>query len=161
MFVFYKMGEQRLGLRDKRGRCQLEKVESLPAREIHPRTGDESPSYKRSQTIYTAESEMLSDERLILGFEDVMESAPHVTDEIKLQFLTPTSIKAEGRWTSNLTFEHLIRNLLRRTRFLSICHCREDLDVDAHALIEAACSVTHTSRLQWLRKNRYSYRTEA
>ena len=149
IFAFFRMAEQRIGIRNERGRCQLMKVESLPARD-----GD------ACQTIYTAESEMLTDDGLILRLDDVMQAAPPVTDEIQLEFLTPTSIKVNGRWTSNLTFEYLIRNLLRRIRFLSLCHCGEDLDVDAHTLIAAARSVRHTPDLQWLRRDRYSYRAE-
>ena len=59
-----------------------------------------------------------------------------------------------------LTFETLIRNLLRRIRFLSYFHCGEDLDVDAPGLLAAATSVTHDPRLKWVRKDRYSYRAE-
>ena len=103
---------------------------------------------------------MLSGEGQILHLDDVMHGAPHATDTIKLEFLTPTSIKVAGRWTSDLTFEHLIRNLLRRIRFLSYFHCGEDLDVDAPGLIEAARSVRDESRLRWVKKDRYSHRTE-
>ena len=152
VFTFYRMGEQRIGLRNQRGRCRLEKVESLPARKDAP-----------SQTIFTSETEMLTDEGVILGLEDVMHAAPSVTDTIDLEFLTPTSIKVNGRWTSHLTFEHLIRNLLRRIRFLNYFHCGEDLDaeVDVHALIETARAVEDIPRLQWLRRDRYSHRAEA
>ena len=152
VFTFYRMGEQRIGLRNQRGKCRLEKVESLPARD------DAS-----SQTIFTSETEMLTDEGVILGIEDVMHAAPDVTDTIDLEFLTPTSIKVNGKWTSDLTFEVLVRNLLRRLRFLNYFHCGEDLDVevDVHALIEAARSVKDTPRLQWLRRDRYSHRAEA
>ena len=149
VFTFDQIGKRRIGLRNERGRCQLEKVESLPADANHP-----------SETIYTAESEMLSSEGLILQLDDVLHAAPPGTDEIELTFFTPTSIKVDGKWTSRLTFEHLIRNLLRRIRFLSLCHCGEDLDVDAHALIEASRSVRHTSFLRWLERDRYSYRAE-
>ena len=149
VFTFDQIGKQRIGLPDKRGQCQLDKVESLPARGTH-----------YPQTIYTADTEMLTDEGLILQLDDVMHAAPHATDAIELEFLTPTSIKVNGKWTSELTFEHLIRNLLRRLRFLSYFHCGEDLDVDAPGLIKAAGSVTHQLRLNWLRKDRYSYRTE-
>ena len=149
VFTFDQIGKQRIGLRDKRGQCQLDKVESLPAHDNHS-----------SQTIYTAETEMLTGDGLILRLDDMMQAAPHITDEIELEFLTPTSIKVDGKWTSALTFEHLVRNLLRRIRFLSYFHCGEDLDVDALALIKAAGSVTHNPRLNWLRKDRYSYRTE-
>ncbi len=185
VYTFNEIGKRRIGLRGERGRCQLDKVESLPARDSlmspesrdqeiaptkpvenlpvrdsHLRTGDESPYYKRSRTIYTAETEMLTDEGLILRLDDVMHGAPHVTDEIELEFLTPTSIKVNGKWTSELTFEHLIRNLLRRIRFLSYFHCGEDLDVDAPGLIESSRSVKHESRLQWFRQDRWSRRTE-
>ena len=149
VFTFDQIGKRRIGLRDKRGQCQLSKVESLPAHDNHS-----------SQTIYTAETEMLTDDGLILRLDDVMTGAPHVADEVELEFLTPTSIKVDGKWTSALTFEHLVRNLLRRIRFLSYFHCGEDLDVDAPGLIEVSTSVTHDSRLNWLRKDRYSYRTE-
>ena len=149
VFTFDQIGKRRIGLRDKRGQCQLSKVESLPARDSHS-----------SQTVYTAETEMLTDDGLILRLDDVMQAAPHITDEIELEFLTPTSIKVDGKWTSALTFEHLVRNLLRRIRFLSYFHCGEDLDVDAPALIKATDAVTHHSRLHWVRKDRYSYRTE-
>ena len=146
VFTFDQIGKQRIGLRDKRGQCQLDTVESLSA--------------DSSQTIYTAETEMLTDDGLILHLDDVMRNAPHAIDAIELKFLTPTSIKVDGKWTSRLTFEHLIRNLLRRIRFLSYFHCGEDLEVDAPALIKAAGSVTHHLRLNWLRKDRYSYRAE-
>ena len=150
IFAFYRMAEQRIGLRNERGRCELTRVESLPADAREP-----------GQTIYTAETEMLSDEGIVLRPSDVIDAAPHLTDTTELTFLTPTSIKVNGHWTSHLTFETLIRNLLRRIRFLSLCHCGEDLDVDAHALIEAARAVTHISHLQWLRRDRYSHRAEA
>ena len=77
---------------------------------------------------------MLTDDGLILRLDDVMQDAPHAPDAIELEFLTPTSIKVDGKWTSQLTFEHLIRNLLRRIRFLSYFHCGEDLDVDARGV---------------------------
>ena len=149
VFTFDQIGKRRIGLRDKRGQCQLSKVESLSARDDH-----------QIQTIYTAESEMLTDDGLILGLDDVMRASPQVSDAIELEFLTPTSIKVDGKWTSVLTFEHLIRNLLRRIRFLSYFHCGEDLDVDARGLIEASTAIRHDSRLRWLRKDRYSYRAE-
>lgn len=131
VFTFDQIGKRRIGLRGERGQCQLDKVESLSA-------------YRSqiSQTIYTAETEMLRDDGLILGLDDVMYASPPVSDEIELAFLTPTSIKVNGKWTGKLTFEHLIRNLLRRIRFLSYFHCGEDLDVDAPAL---GCRFRHAS----------------
>ena len=103
---------------------------------------------------------MLTDDGLVLALADVLHDMPQQMDTIDLEFRTRTSIKVDGKWTGRLTFEHLIRNLLRRIRFLSYFHCGEDLDVDAHALIEAAKAVTHESELRWYRADRYSYRAE-
>ena len=150
VFTFHEMGKRRIGLRGQRGGCQLDKVESISARDSELR-----------KTIYTAETEMLSDEGMVLRLDDVMHNAPHVTDTVELEFLTPTSIKVGGQWTKNLTFEHLTRNLLRRIRFLSYFHCGEDLDVDAPGLIAAARSVRSKLHLRWVKKDRYSHRTEA
>ena len=149
IFTFDQIGKRRIGLQGKRGQCILRKVESLPANDN-----------TQPQTIYTEETEMLTGDGIVLQLEDIMSAVPNITDTIELEFLTPTSIKVDGRWTSHLTFEHLIRNLLRRIRFLSYFHCGEDLDIDAHALIKAADSITHTSHLRWFRKDRYSYRAE-
>ena len=149
VLTFREIGKWRVGLRGERGQCQLETVESLPAY----RNG-------ASQTIYTAETEMLTDDGLVLAMADVLHGMPQHTDAIDLEFRTPTSIKVNGKWTNRLTFEHLVRNLLRRIRFLSYFHCGEDLDVDAHALIEASKVVTHESELHWYRADRYSYRAE-
>ena len=149
VFTFDQIGKRRVGLRGERGECLLKEVESLPA--------DRGCS---SQTIYTAETEMLTDDGLILGVDGVMQAAPHVADAIELEFFTHTSIKVNGKWTSNLTFEHFLRNLLRRIRFLSYFHCGEDLDVDARALIEASGAVIHQPNFRWHRADRYSYRGE-
>ena len=149
VLAFLDMGKRRIGLQGRRGECRLEKVESLSAR-----------GHDHTETIYTAETEMLTGEGLILSLDDVIQTTPHSTDAIELDFLTPTSIKVDGNWMRNLTFEHLVRNLLRRIRFLSYFHCGEDLDVDAHGLIKATADVKHASRLNWLRKDRYSYRAE-
>lgn len=150
VFAFDQIGKRRIGLQGKRGQCRLEKWESLPARDN-----------QQPQAIYTAETEMLTDDGTILTLDDVIDNAPNIKDRMELEFITPTSIKVDGKWAKNLTFEHLIRNLLRRIRFLSYFHCREDLDVDAHALIDAARTITHESHFHWLKSNRYSYRAES
>ena len=91
VFTFDQIGKRRVGLQDERGQCQLEKIESLP-----------TCVNQQSQTIYTAETKMPTNEGLILGLDDVMQAAPHISDKIQLEFLTPTSIKVNGKWTSEI-----------------------------------------------------------
>lgn len=151
VFTFDQIGKKRIGLRGERGRCRLERVESLPARE------NDAP-----ETIYTAETQMLMREGVILRPADVMaHSDRHVANGIEVDFRTPTSIKVAGRWTSDLRFEIFIRNLLRRIRLLSYFHCGEDLDVDAASLFKAANGVVHESHLRWMRADRWSHRAGA
>lgn len=148
-FTFKEIGKRRIGLRGQRGKCELNTIESLPAR------GTDTP-----QTIYTSQTERLIGAGRLLRLDDVLRGAPHITDTLTLNFRTPTSLKVEGRWMRDVPFELLIRNLLRRIRFLSYFHCGEDLGVDAHVLLAAAQAVTHTSHLQWVRKERWSFRTK-
>ena len=150
VFTFNEVGKRRIGLRGKRGRCLLEKVESLPAR------GND-----QHQTIYTAETQMLAENSPILRPNDVMRAAPDVAHRIELEFLTPTSIKVAGRWTSDLRFAHFTRDLLCRIRLLSYFHCGEDLDVDAPGLLKAADYVTHESNLRWFGSDRRSHDAES
>ncbi len=147
VFAFREIGKRRIGIRGKRGQCKLNKVEALPAKDN-----------QSHRTIYTAETELLTDNGLVLRHNDVIHQIPNSVNQIHLEFLTPASIKVNGKWTKELTFEHLIRNLLRRIRFLSYFHCDEDLNVDARALIEKACPVIHESNFRWIRADRYSYR---
>ena len=148
VFTFDQIGKRGIGLRGERGRCRLDSVESLPAREDD-----------QYQTIYTGETQMLMGEGLILRPDNVIVAAPNVAHRIELAFLTPTSIKVAGRWTSDLRFGHLIRDLLCRIRLLSYFHCGEDLDVDAPGLLKATDSVTHESHFRWFRADHRLHRT--
>ena len=103
---------------------------------------------------------MLTRKGLILGLDDVMGAAPDVARRIELEFLTPANIKVGRRWLSDLRFEHLIRNLLRRIRLLSYFHCGEDLDMDTSDLLKAADAVMHESHLRWFRSDRRSHGAE-
>lgn len=152
VFTFDQIGKKRIGVRGERGRCQLDSVESLPARE------NETP-----QTVYTAETQMLTGKELIIRPDDVILVAPPVTNRIALEFLTPTSIKPSGHWTGDLRFGHFIRNLFRRIRLLNYFHCGEDLDLDVDTtnLFKTADTVTHESHLRWVQTDCWSRRKPA
>ena len=152
VFTFDQIGKKRIGVRGERGRCQLDSVESLPARE------NETP-----QTVYTAETQMLTGKKLIIRPDDVILIAPPVTNRIALEFLTPTSIKSSGHWTGDLRFGHFIRHLFRRIRLLNYFHCGEDLDLDVDTtnLFKIADTVTHESHLRWVQTDCRSRRKTA
>ena len=149
VFTLNEIGKRRIGVQGKSGQCLLDKVESLPI-----------GKNQQCQTVYTAETQMLAEDSLILRPDDMIRSTPDVARRIELEFLTPTSIKVAGRWMSDLRFEHLIRDLLCRIRSLSYFHCSENLDVDDTSLFRAANLVTHESHLRWFRADRRLYRGE-
>jgi hypothetical protein len=80
-------------------------------------------------------------------------------DEIRLNFRTPARIRVDGDLQQALTFELLVRNLLRRISLLAMVHGSGRLDVNYRALIDRAASVrTRTSGLHWRDWERYSNR---
>jgi CRISPR-associated endoribonuclease Cas6 len=80
-------------------------------------------------------------------------------DELRLSFQTPARIRVDGDLQQALTFQLLVRNLLRRVSLLAAAHGSGRLDVDYRALIDRASSVrTRTSGLRWRDWERYSNR---
>ena len=81
VFTLNEVGRRGIGLWGERGRCLLDRVESLPA-------GGKG----EDETIYTAETQMLTGKGLILGLEDVMRVVPDVARRLELEF------KYNGIW---------------------------------------------------------------
>lgn len=80
---------------------------------------------------------------------------------VKLRFTTPTRIRVEGDLQTSLSFELLIRNLLRRVSMLIAVHSDSRLDLDYKTLIARAASVRiGTASLSWHDWQRYSNRQE-
>ncbi|MBL8149867.1 MAG: CRISPR system precrRNA processing endoribonuclease RAMP protein Cas6 [Blastocatellia bacterium] len=116
-----------------------------------------------NKTIYTIEQQRLSN----------MTQAAHslkelVTDRlkklstkdtIKLKFLTPSRIRVDGDLQTELTFQLLVRNLLRRLSMLFAVHAEKPLELNFKQLIELASgAVVAESNLKWLDLERYSNR---
>jgi hypothetical protein len=79
--------------------------------------------------------------------------------EVRLNFQTPARIRVNGDLQQALTFELLVRNLLRRVSLLAAIHGSGRLDVNYRALIKRASSVrTRKSGLHWRDWERYSNR---
>jgi hypothetical protein len=83
-------------------------------------------------------------------------------DAVKLRFTTPTRIRVKGDLQTSLSFELLIRNLLRRVSMLIAMHGHSRLGLDYKGLIARAASVRlHQASLSWHDWQRYSNRQEA
>lgn len=80
--------------------------------------------------------------------------------QVTLRFLTPTRIKYAGKLTSDIDFEILMRNLLRRLSWLAEIHCDEKWKLDWKELIKKAKENIKTvhSDLRWYDWERYSQR---
>lgn len=84
---------------------------------------------------------------------------------LTLRFLTPTRIKAQRKLTMDITFELLVKQLLRRLFLLWYFHCSDGKNNKVHEkdfhkkAIELAKGVkTLGSGLQWVDWERYSHR---
>src|SRR5262249_28652819 len=76
---------------------------------------------------------------------------------IALHFLTPARIRTDGDYRSELSFQDLIRALLRRLSSLCYFHCNCELSVDFKSLIGQSSSVrTVATQLRWQRQERFS-----
>ena len=81
---------------------------------------------------------------------------------IQIDFITPTRIKYNGKLTKEITFEIIIRNLLRRISLLALYHCDEKWDIDFSQLIKRAKEIAILdSNLRWHEQERYSTRQKA
>jgi len=82
-------------------------------------------------------------------------------DAVKLRFTTPTRIRVEGDLQTSLSFELLIRSLLRRVSMLMAVHGQSPLDLDYGGLIARAAGVRiGQASLTWHDWQRYSNRQE-
>ncbi len=89
----------------------------------------------------------------------LVEGASNTNSQLKLRFQTPTRIRIEGHLQAGMSFQLLVRNLLRRVSLLIAVHSKSILQLNYRELIEKAASVTIvSSRLQWDDWERYSNR---
>ena len=82
-------------------------------------------------------------------------------DAIRLRFLTPTRIRVEGDLQVGMSFELLVRNLLRRVSLLAAVHGHARLELDYRGLIALAGDVSMGKfGLRWHDWERYSNRQQ-
>ncbi len=140
VYCFDRMGKEGIG--QDRGRYRLERVAAL----------DEMGNKVQ---IYDRESQQLHNHFARFSLENFSQKLlPHVT----LSFLTATTITGGGKPVRELTFEILLRNILRRYRSLNYFHGdgeKHDYPIDWEAA--QAVEIVHQN-LQVQHFKRYSNR---
>ncbi len=82
-------------------------------------------------------------------------------DRLRLRFITPTRIRVAGDLQVGLSFELLVRNLLRRVSMLAAVHGEQALELDYRAIVGRAAEVrTSATALRWWDWERYSNRQQ-
>jgi hypothetical protein len=122
------------------------------------------------ETIYTAgDRRSLVPIDAVSNLSDLLEArlqelepaGSKLGDKVRLRFTTPTRIRVEGDLQTSLSFELLIRNLLRRVSLLMAVHGESRLDLDYKGLIARAAGVgIGAAALNWHDWQRYSNRQE-
>ena len=167
IIVFQELG--RMGLGRGRGKYALRQVAA-----VQPLDGSE-------ETIYAAVNGMVRERDLSVGWEEIEAQSSKLkvqtsnvkretsnvkrqtsNFQLKVNFLTPTRMKHEGRFVVRPEFHVLVRSILRRVSSLYYFHCGEKWEADYRGIIEAARGVELAeARTEWVDWERYSRRQEA
>ncbi|KPA14376.1 hypothetical protein MHK_005397 [Candidatus Magnetomorum sp. HK-1] len=116
----------------------------------------------QDQIIYASKKERLHDiEHIeILNLEPDLDLCHH-TFLLKLTLETPLRFKIDRRLSTTLTFEQLVRAMLRRVSFLLTCYGSGNPNLDYKRIIQKALSIkTIDNQLQWKNWSRYSARQD-
>jgi hypothetical protein len=155
-YVIFAVDEAgRRGLGQERGRFALESVSCRAA------DGDDQLIYDGSEKRLTSGPFSLSAEEFIARRFSLPEPLNLKRSNLKLTFLTPTRIRVHGDLQSSVTFELLMKSLLRRLWQVASAHCGVELLLDHRRLIERAKEVSLvSSQLRWQDWERYSNRQQ-
>ncbi len=145
LYTFDELGK--MGIGKGKGKYRLEDVKCL---------------IQREKSIYSSKDKILNRNFKVIGMEEITQSSSNIKPQfLTLHFFTPTRLKFDGRFSSNLEFHILLRNLLRRISLLSYFHCEEELALDFRGLIEKSQDIKVTKGdLSWMDWERYSQRQD-
>lgn len=114
----------------------------------------------RVEKIYSSHDKTIKSKYPVIAFKDIAGEAEKLpADRLTVLFQTPTRLKFEGALTGKITFDIIIRNLLRRISALSYFHCGEELELDFKEVIEKSKNIKlDKSGIKWFDWERYSTR---
>ena len=138
------------GLGRRRTACELAGVESVSV------GGSTGP-------VYSATDNMVRPPSGVIRWSDLLPpestNGKKETRRVKLRFLTPTTLKADGLVVRKLDFSHLIKRLRDRINAVGYFYCEEGLEINFRAFGEEAERVkTVQDSTQWADSTRYSRR---
>ncbi len=112
------------------------------------------------KNIYNPDEKKLNKEFPVhIGLDFWQETWPHCN--LTIQLVTPTRLKFAKQFQKFITFEMLMRNLLRRIQLLSALYCSGPEWVDFKYLIELAKEIEmKDADIFWEQQTRFSFRQE-
>lgn len=147
LFTFRELG--RTGLGADLGRYELLEVQNEGRDGSHP-------VFQQAEGVLKELGGRLTAQDLTASLAAV----PTGSDfRLAVQFLTPTRIRSEGKVQLEVSFQDLVRAILRRLSSLCYFHCGRELEVDFRGLIEQASRLrTVREDLHWHEQERFSGR---
>ncbi|MGH7828716.1 MAG: CRISPR system precrRNA processing endoribonuclease RAMP protein Cas6 [Candidatus Binatia bacterium] len=139
-----------VGLGRSRTTCELASVEALTA-------------HGEAATVFSSGDNMVRPPKDAIRWPDLLMngSSPKGVRRIRLEFLTPTALKVDGRMAERPSFSHILKRLRDRVNALSYFYCGQGLDIDFKAFGEMAERVVTTQdRTCWVNSSRYSRRRD-
>jgi len=145
VYAFDELG--RTGIGRGQGRYQLERV---------------TDNFNQNE-IYSRRTKTLKSDFTTRQFSDLIaETQTQNPQNLTLQFITPTRILDNDKTARTLSFDLLMRGLLRRASLLAKIHCGQEWQLDYRAIVDAARAqvrLTH-SELRDHSWERYSNRQQ-
>lgn len=145
VYTFDKLGNHGIG--KGRGKFKIEKITDLLSQNENSVYNPETSQFNQNYTTITPQQLLTKKDK---NFK-----------KITFNFVTPTRIKYENKYTSNPEFHILIRTLLRRISSLSYFHTKTELDIDYKGLIEESQKIKTVAKdIRWYDWERYSARQD-
>lgn len=170
LLAFEEIGATGLGLRDerrRRGRCRLASVDAILAGQLPVRMYDGANRTVRNVEAVVTAAQLSA--RLRAGEADLSHepglagaaAAPSPVSSVKIDFLTPTALKCDGRFVDRPAFGHLIRRLRDRVNALGTFYGDGPMEVDFRGLGDRADKVrTLDCNVKWEDRTRFSSRRQ-
>lgn len=162
LVTFRELEQQGIGI--GRGRYEISQIVQMNGHAHVAENGHRRTDNNGAIVIYSSKDQLVRPPPHRLTFEDCRHlAAQRFTNNdqrITIRFLSPTSLKADGKIVSRPEFHHVIKRLRDRINALAHFYCDDTLDVDHKAFGERAEAVrTIHSHVRWEDRDRRSWRT--